>query len=100
LLDGGGSAVFEDLCGVESVVHEDVAGVVAAGGELPVGALRCFPAGLVRVGRDEHSGPTWADVGEELVGLLVGECGAQRRCADVGAVGAEGDGDRVDGAFD
>jgi hypothetical protein len=74
--DRGGPVVLQDVRRVAAAGQGGVAGVGAAGGQLPVGPLRCFPSGPVGVGGDEHSGPAGADVGQQLVGLLVGEGGA------------------------
>jgi hypothetical protein len=41
----GRPVVLEDVRGVGAGGHEGVAGVGAAGGEVPVGALRRFPSG-------------------------------------------------------
>ena len=64
--------------------------------------IRCgglLPGG-VGVGGDDDAGSSAADEGAERVGLCVGERGAERGDADVVAVAGEGDGERVEGAFD
>jgi hypothetical protein len=89
-----------ELGGVFAVRDEGVAWVVVAGGELPEVAVGRLLPGGVGIGGDDDRSCGVVAVGAEPPGLDVGECSAPGRDADIAALAGEGDGQRVDRAFD
>jgi hypothetical protein len=77
-----------------------VSRVITTGGELPEDAVGGELSGAVSVGGDDDAGAFGADERSESVGLRVGERDAHGSGADVVAVVAEGESQRVEGAFD
>jgi hypothetical protein len=91
---------LQQLGRVLAVGDEQVPGVCVAGGELPEGPVGRLLTGGVGVGGHDRVRFARADVRAELVGLGVGERGAERGDADEVTVTGEGDGDGVHRAFD
>jgi hypothetical protein len=96
----GGPIVLQQLSRVLPVREEQVSGVGAAGGELPVGAGGGLAAGPVVVSGHDDLGPAVGQVAAELVGLPVGERSAEGGDTDDLAVTGQGGGDRVDRPLD
>ncbi len=100
LTQRGSSGPLQQFGRVFAGRDDEVAGIVATGGELPEDAPGGLLSGPVGVGGDDDPGLSLAEEWAQCIGLRVGEGGAQWGDADVVSVAGEGDCERVEGAFD